>query len=217
MALIACPSCSNQVSDQAAACPKCGHPLRAPPKPPVQAAAVQPKKKTGCLTYLLVGIGALIGIGMCSSAINGGSHRSAATATAATTPPASASGNPASAPAQQAAASPPIKESCAELAKSFGPGSKLSDLQKDELWKTFQGREFSWDLQVTEVSAGAFGGITVQFKCARNSPSLIQDLQMEFPDEAKSEALKLEKDHAYKVRGRLKHTSTLLGMTAEPL
>ena len=31
MALVACPACSLQVSDQAVACPGCGHPLGPPP------------------------------------------------------------------------------------------------------------------------------------------------------------------------------------------
>jgi uncharacterized paraquat-inducible protein A len=30
MALIKCPACSREVSEQAAACPQCGHPLNAP-------------------------------------------------------------------------------------------------------------------------------------------------------------------------------------------
>lgn len=34
MALLACPECSNQISDQAAACPHCGCPARAWAKPP---------------------------------------------------------------------------------------------------------------------------------------------------------------------------------------
>ncbi len=33
MALINCPECSREVSDQAAACPHCGYPLRAKPSP----------------------------------------------------------------------------------------------------------------------------------------------------------------------------------------
>ncbi len=31
MALIVCPECGKQVSDQAASCPSCGHPLRGRP------------------------------------------------------------------------------------------------------------------------------------------------------------------------------------------
>ena len=31
MALIKCPECGTDVSDAAAACPKCGHPLKATP------------------------------------------------------------------------------------------------------------------------------------------------------------------------------------------
>src|ERR1700680_1419258 len=33
MALIECPECKRSVSDQASACPGCGHPLTAPPAP----------------------------------------------------------------------------------------------------------------------------------------------------------------------------------------
>jgi len=33
MALIKCPECSNEVSDQAASCPKCGYPLKAATPP----------------------------------------------------------------------------------------------------------------------------------------------------------------------------------------
>lgn len=49
MALINCPSCATEVSDQAAACPRCGHPIKpAPPPPP------PPKKPAGCLTQIAV-------------------------------------------------------------------------------------------------------------------------------------------------------------------
>lgn len=30
MALIKCPECSNQISDQAASCPSCGYPMKKP-------------------------------------------------------------------------------------------------------------------------------------------------------------------------------------------
>ncbi len=110
-----------------------------------------------------------------------------------------------------------IKESCYELARVFGPSSKLSELQKDEKWKQFKGKPFEWKLQVVEVSAGLLGGYTVQFKCGTRSDSLIQDLQMQYPADAKSLVMQYEKDSVYKVRGRLARTGTLLGMSADPL
>lgn len=43
MALITCPECGNQVSDKAAACPKCGAPIAAPPKPPPKVEPPDPR------------------------------------------------------------------------------------------------------------------------------------------------------------------------------
>lgn len=51
MALITCPECSKSISDEAAACPSCGYPIKPPPLP-------RPAKKTG----LWWGIGCLIAI-----------------------------------------------------------------------------------------------------------------------------------------------------------
>jgi hypothetical protein len=110
-----------------------------------------------------------------------------------------------------------IKESCSQLSRLFGPESRLSDLQKEEAWKQYEGKEFSWDLQVVEVSSGMLGGYTVQFKCGRNSPSFIQDIQLSYPSRAKAMVMQLEKGAVYQVKGKLKHSSTLLGMTADPI
>jgi hypothetical protein len=108
-----------------------------------------------------------------------------------------------------------VRESCLQLAQTFGPGSKLSDLQKDERWKKFNGKPFEWDLEITEVSSGVFGGLTVQAKCAPRSPSLIQDIQIEYGRDAKSYVIQLEKGSVYKLRGTLTHTSTLFGLGAD--
>ncbi|TIE21022.1 hypothetical protein DI041_03890 [Stenotrophomonas maltophilia] len=57
MALIACVECGRQVSDQAEACPNCGHPIRAKATPPV-VPAYQPKPasktNTGCALIILL-------------------------------------------------------------------------------------------------------------------------------------------------------------------
>ncbi|MDP2314379.1 MAG: DUF4190 domain-containing protein [Pseudomonadota bacterium] len=137
-------------------------------------------------------------------------------------PPAPAAPPSAPAPAApQAAPAPvveaPLTESCADLAGRFGTSSKLSDLQKEELWKQYADRTFAWKLRVTEVSSDFLGGFTVQYKCAPKSSSFIQDIQIKYPETRKSFVMQLEKDSVYNVQGRLRMSSTLLGMTADDL
>ena len=108
-----------------------------------------------------------------------------------------------------------LAESCADLSRDFGTQSKLSDLQKEERWKQYKGRAFKWNLKVTEVSSDIFGGFTVQFKCAVDSSSLIQDIQLKYQDSDKARVLQLTKGSAYEIKGRLGRASTLLGMTGD--
>ncbi|MCX5794231.1 MAG: zinc ribbon domain-containing protein [Elusimicrobia bacterium] len=110
-----------------------------------------------------------------------------------------------------------IKETCYQLSTTIGPSSKLSNLQKEELWKQFEGKAFKWKLRVAEVSSGMFGGYTVQYKCAPNSPSLIQDIQIKYPESKKDSVLHLSKGSDYDVTGILRTQGTLLGMTADDL
>ena len=61
MALLTCPDCNGPVSDQAAACPKCGRPVDAAPPPPVTPAttpATEPMKHDR--TGQWIGCGSLI-------------------------------------------------------------------------------------------------------------------------------------------------------------
>lgn len=48
MKLMNCPSCGNEVSDQAVTCPKCGHPLKKETQP-----QVKKKKGRGCLITIV--------------------------------------------------------------------------------------------------------------------------------------------------------------------
>ena len=65
MALISCPECGKEVSDQAPTCPNCGAPIARtaqPQPPPPPAAPPQPaKKKTSCLT---LGCAVALGVGL---------------------------------------------------------------------------------------------------------------------------------------------------------
>lgn len=111
----------------------------------------------------------------------------------------------------------PIAESCSEMSRAFGPSSKMSDLQKDETWKAYKGKHFKWDLTVREVSQDMFGGYTVQYKCTHNSPSLIQDIQIKYPESRKGFVIQLSKGDSYMITGKLGMSSSLLGMTADDL
>jgi hypothetical protein len=69
MALIKCPACQHDVSDEAVSCPACGHPLKAPPLPPPVARRAQPVKKQstwwiGCIIAGGIGLLAIPVIGM---------------------------------------------------------------------------------------------------------------------------------------------------------
>ena len=60
--LIECPDCKRQVSDQAANCPHCGHPIKPTQPLAVEIPKTPSKKRHGCLTALGVfGILAIIG------------------------------------------------------------------------------------------------------------------------------------------------------------
>ena len=66
MALISCPECGREVSDQAPTCPHCGTPIARPAPPPPQtpppAVPPQPaKKKTSCFT---LGCAGVLGVGL---------------------------------------------------------------------------------------------------------------------------------------------------------
>ena len=119
--------------------------------------------------------------------------------------------------AENNAPEPALKESCLKVTRYFDAQSKLSDLQKDQLWKDeYDNKVFEWSLEVVEVSAGVFSGFTVQFKCV-GSNSFIQDVQLSYPKEAKNLVMQMVKGSTYKVKGRLKTQSTLLGLGGDAI
>jgi hypothetical protein len=105
-----------------------------------------------------------------------------------------------------------VDETCSEVAEKFGTASGLSDLQMDEAWKAYRGKGFNWELRITEVSSDILGGFSVQAKCSPKSRSLIQDIQIEYPERAKAFVMGLRKGKVYNLRGTLSHQSALLGL-----
>ncbi len=72
MALIACPDCGHQVSDQAYSCPECGRPLRAlPPQVALrQEARVLQSLTMGCGCLLLLLFWPSPSLGFCSCTVS---------------------------------------------------------------------------------------------------------------------------------------------------
>ena len=62
MALIPCPECSHEVSDQAVACPNCGYPLRTRTPPP---ANPSPTDADTRILQALLGQGKIAAIKLC--------------------------------------------------------------------------------------------------------------------------------------------------------
>jgi hypothetical protein len=116
-----------------------------------------------------------------------------------------------------AAPQPPITESCAELARKFDPSSKLSELQKVELWKAYEGREFRWSMVLVNADEAPFGdGLSTQWKC-QGSHSLVSDVLVSAGKEWRTSILEMKKGDLYEIHGRLRRSSTLLGLTADIL
>jgi hypothetical protein len=211
-----------------------GYPPPAPPKPawyhssivmglslffcaPIGLILLWTSKATSMTTKVL---GTVVFGGLLLFAMAGTAGKKTAPTYTATTMPVAAAVRPQPGEREQRRAAPaevaaPVSESCLALATKFGSSSKLSDLQKDELWKAYEGKVFEWDLKITEVSAGILSGFTVQAKCAPRSPSLIQDVQLSYGADAKAFVMGLEKDSTYKLKGVLTGQNSLLGLRAD--
>jgi hypothetical protein len=83
MALIQCPECKQQISDQAPVCPHCGAPRRdtAPPATPSQIAGAQPQRSWGrpLTVALLLVIGVIVAFRLARSGAGGVATAPAAT------------------------------------------------------------------------------------------------------------------------------------------
>jgi hypothetical protein len=68
MALIKCPECGAEVSSAAAACPKCGHPLRASPTGGIN--TKDPVHVVGIVLVVIIDLGILVfGAQQCSAGL----------------------------------------------------------------------------------------------------------------------------------------------------
>lgn len=109
-----------------------------------------------------------------------------------------------------------INETCEEMVAIFGLKSRLSDLQKDELWRKYKGKAFKWPMWVHEVSSGLLGGYLVHYKC-EHSEAFVSDVLVSYPDGNRQRVMQLNKGSLYEVQGVLKRYGELMGLSADAL
>ena len=108
-----------------------------------------------------------------------------------------------------------VMESCVELSDKFGLRTKLSDIQRKELWKNYEGKAFEWVLKVEQISE-VDDGFSVRFKC-ENSNAFYSDMIMTYPQNAKDMLLQMNREASYKIKGLLKNYSVVYGLSAVSL
>jgi general secretion pathway protein G len=100
-----------------------------------------------------------------------------------------------------------------EIDSVYNIQSKQTNLQKDEAWKRYKGKRVTWSGEVTSVSEGWFGGLTLQVKMNRNT--FTSDLLIHLNATEKSKAAQLQKGDQVRFTGILKEWGSLMPITLD--
>ena len=106
-----------------------------------------------------------------------------------------------------------MTDTCARVAHLFGPQSRMTDLQQEELWRRYDQRWVRWRVRVGEISNGALGGLQMQFKCS--GEALIADGSAFFPDSARERLLRIHPDEVVTLVAQLKDHGQILGLSLD--
>lgn len=203
-----CPQCQTDNAPNAAFCQKCGFNFQ---QQQYQPSTGQPPRKNKLSTPLIVigvvvgvcalcgiigGIGAVLDKNKQGSVAQSNSSSNIATIT-------SSPGNP----TKPTAPPPPPPEVVSNLKWSdydnvYNTRSNSTDMQKDALWKTFEGKRVNWQGTVYEVSEGTFGGLNLSIKM--NDETLTSDILLSLKPEEKQKAMNLTKGKKISFTGKLK-------------
>jgi hypothetical protein len=201
-----CPQCQAQVDSNASFCPNCGYSATSQSQPP----PAVPVKKSKLFLPLVI-VGGVIGLCALGGIVGGiGSLMDANKAnqsTVATTNPTNTTttSNPTTSTNTAAPVAPketisPMKWS--EYDNVYNTRSNSTDMQKDALWKNFEGKTVAWQGTVAEVREGTFGGLVLNIKM--NSETLTNDIALTLKESEKSEAMSLTKGKKISFVGKLK-------------
>lgn len=84
----------------------------------------------------------------------------------------------------------------------YNTKSNSTDMQKESLWKNFEGRKVAWQGTVADVSKGMLGGLTLNIKM--NSETLTSDVSLSLKKDQESKAINLTKGDKVSFTGKLK-------------
>ena len=185
MSLIHCKGCGEKISKNAKSCPKCGEPNKAKTSPLAM----------GCLGIIILGFVMAVAGG---KAVSDKPRGDRATVTKATKPSKS-----------KVLAISNI--TFAELDKIYSVSSKRTDLQKDEYWKQYKGKVIKWKGEVTSVSKGFLGNLSLQIKMKPST--FTSDLLISLKKDQTSKALKISKGETVSFTGTLNRWGAIMPIT----
>ena len=98
---------------------------------------------------------------------------------------------------------PPPSVTFEEVSRKFGSHSPLTEAQKREEWKKYQGRCVEWAGELSYLGDSFIRGLTFGFK--HDPRTLTYDVLVSAPDDARNAALRMKKGRHYTYRGTLKN------------
>ena len=95
----------------------------------------------------------------------------------------------------------------------FGASSNLTNLQKDEKWKDYEGLCVEWSGELTYLDEGMLGGLSIGMRHLRGT--LTYDVLISAPREQKARLLGWMEGNVYKYKATLKRYGGLLPISAD--
>lgn len=106
-----------------------------------------------------------------------------------------------------------ITGTCASIANGFSNNTRLTQLQREEAWRQFEGKWIRWEATVNLIDRSAFGGIQLQFKCSPNS--LMLDGHARFSETQLSKLMQFRQGDVIRFEGRLADWGQFTGISIE--
>lgn len=100
-----------------------------------------------------------------------------------------------------------------EISRIYGFGTKYTELQKRELWKSYKGKLVIWSGQVSYIDEGLLGGIQVQLKI--DPTTITSDVLFRLKDGQRSKALNLINGSHVTIKGYLDDWGTIMPITVD--